>query len=49
MGLILTRVSALRCKMWGALTGKKVKPIKKSAVRDLLLHCNYLPSFYLLS
>ena len=27
------------------LTGKKVKPIKNSAVRDHLLHCNYLPSF----
>ena len=28
-----------------AFTGKKVKPIKNSAVRDHLLHCNYLPSF----
>ena len=27
------------------LTGKKVKPVNKSAVRDHLLHCNYLPSF----
>ena len=27
------------------LTGKKVKPIKGSAVHDHLLHCNYLPSF----
>ena len=27
------------------LTGKKVKPINNSAVRDHLLHCNYLPSF----
>ena len=27
------------------LTGKKVKSIKNSAVRDHLLHCNYLPSF----
>ena len=27
------------------LTGKKVNPIKYSAVRDDLLHCNYLPSF----
>ena len=26
-------------------TGKKVKPIKNSAVRDHLLHCNYSPSF----
>ena len=27
------------------LTRKKVKPIKNSAVRCNLLHCNYLPSF----
>ena len=27
------------------LTGRKVKPIKNSAVRDHLLHCDYLPSF----
>ena len=27
------------------LTGKKVKPGNNSAVRDHLLHCNYLPSF----
>ena len=27
------------------LTGKKVKPINNSAVRDHLLYCNYLPSF----
>ena len=27
------------------LTGKKVKPVNNSAVRDHLLHCNYLPSF----
>ena len=27
------------------LTGKKVKPIKNSAVRHHLLHFNYLPSF----
>ena len=27
------------------LTGKKVKPINNSSVRDHLLHCNYLPSF----
>ena len=27
------------------LTGKKVKPIKKSPVRDHLLHYNHLPSF----
>ena len=27
------------------LTGKKVKPINNSAVRDHLLHCSYLPSF----
>ena len=27
------------------LTGKKVKLINNSAVRDHLLHCNYLPSF----
>ena len=26
-------------------TGKKVKPIKNSAVRDHLLRCNYSPSF----
>ena len=26
------------------LTGKKVKPVNNSAVRDHLLHCNYLPS-----
>ena len=26
-------------------TGKKVKPIKNSAVRDHLFHCNYSPSF----
>ena len=26
-------------------TGKKVKPIKNSALRDHLLHCNYSPSF----
>ena len=28
-----------------SFTGKKVKPIKNSAVRDHLLHCNYSPSF----
>ena len=27
------------------LTGKKVKPVNNSAVRDHLLHCKYLPSF----
>ena len=27
------------------LTGKKLKPIKNSAVRDYLPHCNYSPSF----
>ena len=27
------------------LAGKKVKPIKNSAVHDHRLHCNYLPSF----
>ena len=27
------------------LTGKKVKPMKNSAVGDHLLHCSYLPSF----
>ena len=27
------------------LTGKKVKPVNDSAVRDHLPHCNYLPSF----
>ena len=27
------------------LTGKKVKPIKNSAVRNYLPHCNYSPSF----
>ena len=27
------------------LTGMKVKPINNNAVRDHLLHCNYLPSF----
>ena len=27
------------------LTGKKVKPINNSVVRDHLLHCSYLPSF----
>ena len=31
------------------LTGKKIKPINNSAVRDHLLHCNYLPSFDSLS
>ena len=27
------------------LTGKKIKPINNSAVRNHILHCNYLPSF----
>ena len=27
------------------ITGKKVEPIKKSAVRDQFFDCNYLPSF----
>ena len=27
------------------LTGKKVKPSNNSAICDLLLHCNFLPSF----
>ena len=50
MSPIMVRVSVLDIRSGehigvSPLTGKKVKPINNSAVRDHLLHCNHLPSF----
>ena len=48
--LLWREYQTLRYKIWehisvSPFTGKKVKPIKNSAVRDHLLRCNYSSSF----